>query len=112
MTLFEQKVYTLFDFSRPSDIAQWYSRDDIIVGGISDSQILATGQSTVAFAGNVSLENNGGFAAVRSHDSLYDLNAYKFLSLCIKGDGKHYSLNIRTENSENGVRYQANFYYI
>lgn len=110
MTLPEQKVYTLFDFSKPDYIAQWYARDDIIMGGVSDSRLLSTGQDTAVFAGNVSLENNGGFAAVRSRDASYDLSPYTFLSLRIKGDGKHYSVNIRTEDSVNGVRYQASFY--
>ncbi len=109
MTLPDRNEYTLFDFSKPDDIAQWYPRDDSVMGGISNSQLRATGQGTAVFAGDVSLENNGGFAAVRSREATYDLGAYTGIALRLRGDGKAYSMNIRTDTSLNGLRYQASF---
>jgi len=104
-----QKEYILFDFSKSDDVAQWYSRDDTVMGGISNSQLRATDEGTAAFVGEVSLENNGGFAAIRSRDAHYDLSAFTGVVLHIKGDLKTYSMNIRTDTSSNGLRYQANF---
>lgn len=110
MTFPGQKEYMLFDFSSSDDIALWYSRDDSIMGGVSDSQLRSTNQGTAIFAGEVSLDNNGGFAAVRSHDATaYNLSTYIGLALRLKGDGKAYSMNIRTDTSLNGLRYQASF---
>lgn len=109
MILPEKKEYVLFDFSNPDDVAQWYSRDDTVMGGVSASQLHTTGEGTAAFAGEVSLENNGGFAAIRSLDSQYDLSEYTGIALHIKSDLKTYSMNIRTDTSSNGLRYQANF---
>ena len=109
MTAPQQKEYTLFDFSKPDDIAQWYSRDDTVMGGVSDSQLRATGEGTAVFVGEVSLENNGGFAAVRSLDAQYNLSAYTGIALRLKGDAKVYGMNIRTDTSLNGLRYQNSF---
>ena len=104
-----QKEYTLFDFSKPDDIAQWYGRDDTVMGGVSSSHLRATDEGTAVFVGEVSLENNGGFAAIRSRDAHYDLSAFTGIALYVRGDFKTYSMNIRTDTSSNGVRYQANF---
>jgi hypothetical protein len=109
MTLPGKKEYVLFDFSKPDDIAQWYARDDTVMGGISASQLRATNEGNAAFVGEVSLENNGGFAAIRSRDALYDLSAYTGIMLYVKGDAKTYSINIRTDVRQSGLRYQANF---
>lgn len=109
MTSTDRKELTLFDFSKPDDIAQWYSRDDSVMGGISDSQLRATDKGTAIFAGEVSLENNGGFAAVRSRDAQYNLSAYTGIMLRLKGDSNVYGINMRTSTSPNGLRYQANF---
>ena len=79
------------------------------MGGVSDSQLRATSEGTAVFAGEVSLENNGGFAAIRSRDTHYDLSAYTGIALRLKGDDKMYSMNIRTDTSSNGLRYQKSF---
>ncbi len=109
MTFPEKQESILFDFSKSDDIVQWYSRDDTVMGGISNSQLRSTEQDTAIFVGEVSLENNGGFAAVRSRDALYDLSSYTGISLHVKGDDKRYSVNIRTDTSQNRLRYQASF---
>jgi len=109
MTSSEQQESILFDFSKPDDISQWYARDDTVMGGVSASQLRATDEKTAVFAGEVSLENNGGFAAVRSRDAQYDLSAYTGIALRLKSDAKVYSMNIRTDTSLNGLRYQTSF---
>lgn len=109
MTIPTQGEQTLFDFSNPETIAQWYAHDDTVMGGVSGSQLQGTEQRTAFFVGAVSLHNNGGFAAVRSRPSTYDLHNFAGIELRFKGDGKRYSLNIRNDSGVNGLRYQASF---
>ena len=60
---------TLFTFNDEQHVKQWHTENDVVMGGVSDSQVTyaaeAAGQKGVArFAGSVSLENNGGFAQI------------------------------------------------
>jgi monofunctional biosynthetic peptidoglycan transglycosylase len=55
----------VFDFSTASHAAGWQIVNDAVMGGVSDGEFrLAKG--VAIFSGNISLENNGGFASVRS----------------------------------------------
>ncbi|MGD1912957.1 MAG: CIA30 family protein, partial [Rivularia sp. (in: cyanobacteria)] len=69
----------LFDFGNPSievkDI--WGAVDDVVMGGVSQSNIkLSSGKAL--FSGNVSTENSGGFASVRTKnfDPSFNLSGY------------------------------------
>jgi monofunctional biosynthetic peptidoglycan transglycosylase len=59
------------------------------------------------FKGNVSLENNGGFASTRSTPADHDLSGYEGLVLRVQGDGKRYGVRLRTSRAFDGVNYQA-----
>jgi monofunctional biosynthetic peptidoglycan transglycosylase len=61
------------------------------------------------FTGTVSLENNGGFASIRSKTAQWDLRSYKGLKLRLRGDGKDYKLSLRTDLFFDGVSYQTAF---
>ena len=78
---------------------------------LSKQFFLALGFSIRWDAGDyVSFENNGGFASVRCQPmdlGRKDVAAY-LLEVC--GDGKRYKLNLRTDNSFDGVNYQAQFH--
>ena len=87
----------LFDFTAaPDDAAEWRSIDDPVMGGVSESQFVATDEGA-AFTGTVSLEQGGGFASVRAPESHYDLDAHDGLQLRLRGDGKRYWLTMYTE---------------
>jgi NADH dehydrogenase [ubiquinone] 1 alpha subcomplex assembly factor 1 len=79
------------------------------MGGVSYSRFDFVGESTAVFSGSVSLKNSGGFASVRSTPSLYDLGKYAGLLLRVRGDGKKYKMNLKTEATLDGVQYQAVF---
>jgi hypothetical protein len=64
---------------------------------------------SLRFAGRVSLENNGGFASIRSPAGRHDLAGYSGIALRVKGDGRSYKLNLRTGDAFDGVQYQASF---
>ena len=79
------------------------------MGGLSQSQLRYVPAGDADFAGQVSFENNGGFASVRCQPGdlgRKDVSAYLF-EVC--GDGKRYKLNLRTDNSFDGINDQARF---
>lgn len=90
----------LFDFTTPSedDPSEWQSIDDPVMGGVSESQFVATDEGA-AFTGTVSLEQGGGFASVRAPEQSYDsgLADKRGLQLYLRGDGKRYWLTTYTE---------------
>jgi len=87
----------------------WSAVDDVVMGGISRSGLAVTDDATGVFAGEVSLENNGGFASVRARVGPLDLTAYDHLELRVRGDGQRYRLRLRTDPGLDGVAYQAAF---
>lgn len=99
----------LFDFSFPREEKRWEIITDEVMGGISQSQILIISKKTAIFSGELSLENYGGFASVRTQPQDYQLDGYAGLSLRVKGDGKKYRLRLRTDDEFEGVAYQASF---
>ena len=99
----------LFDFSDPRSVATWNPINDGVMGGVSKSQLRFDPAGHAVFCGLVSFENNGGFASVRCQPcdlGRKDVIAYL---LEVRGDGKRYKLNLRTDNSFDGVNYQAHF---
>jgi monofunctional biosynthetic peptidoglycan transglycosylase len=66
-----------------------------------------SGRGYASFQGVVSFDNNGGFASVRSRPERHDLSGFDSLLLRVRGDGKRYGVRLRTEDSFDGVSYQA-----
>ncbi len=99
----------LFRFESAASVADWSAVDDRVMGGVSRSQMRHDPDGHAVFEGEVSLENNGGFASVRSRP--LDLAAAGAAACVIevRGDGKRYKLNLRTDDAFDGVNYQAVF---
>ncbi|MEM8862155.1 MAG: CIA30 family protein [Chloroflexota bacterium] len=87
----------------------WYTVDDDVMGGVSDSQVSIVETGQLYFYGNMSLDNNGGFSSVRSDWQSMDLTGKDGILLRVKGDGLVYRLRIRTETAGRGVSYNALF---
>ncbi len=98
----------LFDFSDPEVVDLFQPIDDQVMGGISASRMIAQGDHAV-FAGEVSFENFGGFASVRSFPGSYDLGGFEGLELEVCGDGKAYKLSLTTDMRFDSVVYRARF---
>lgn len=96
---------TLYDFSSEEKSGTWYTVNDGVMGGRSESKIIFNGDSTVTFKGSVSPENNGGFASVRSQISLGE--GYQGVALRVKGDGNMYSIRFRTNKNFDAYAYQT-----
>lgn len=85
----------------------WNPINDGVMGGVSHSQLRHDPAGHAIFTGQVSFDNNGGFASVRCQPGDFGRNEVIAYLLEIRGDGKRYKLNLRTDNSFDGVNYQA-----
>ena len=103
----EQTLRPLFGFTGPEAAQQWQAVNDGVMGGVSEGRFRITAENTLEFFGTLSLENNGGFASVRCQPC--DLGRMEVVAylLEVRGDGKRYKLNLRTDNGFDGVNYQA-----
>ena len=95
-------------FSSQSNL-EWFAVNDGVMGGLSESSMNNHENGYGIFAGNVSLENNGGFASVRAMVPKNDYTGYDQIVIRVKGDGKKYQLRIRNSRDFDGVSYQAGF---
>jgi NADH dehydrogenase [ubiquinone] 1 alpha subcomplex assembly factor 1 len=96
-------------FDTPAATRNWEAINDGVMGGVSVSRLRFDPAGHTVFEGDVSLENNGGFASVRV--SQLDLGCIDTVgySLTACGDGRTYKLNLRTDAGLDGVTYQAVF---
>jgi hypothetical protein len=103
---------TIFDFTQPTDDLKttWGAVDDVVMGGVSSSQIQLSCDCAI-FSGQVSTANNGGFASVRTRNFSPPLNFanYEGIEIRIKGDGKRYKLITRCEGKWDGLSYCYSF---
>jgi hypothetical protein len=85
----------LVDLADPGAVAGWTTVNDPVMGGKSISRVTFADGGLV-FSGEVSLENNGGFASVRSpQDPEIGRKAAsaKMIRVHARGDGKTYVLS-------------------
>ncbi len=101
-------THMLFDFADAEAHTGWRSVDDVVMGGVSDSDLRAASSQTVAFEGTVSLDHGGGFASIRSPDRSWDLGAFDGIRLRARGDGKRYKLTLYTDDAS-GISYRLPF---
>lgn len=102
-------IRTLFCFDHAASVADFSPVDDRVMGGQSLSQLRFGSAGYAVFEGEVSLAAGGGFASVRSRP--LDLGDPRALAIQIEvlGDGKRYKLNLRTDDTFDGLTYQAHF---
>jgi monofunctional biosynthetic peptidoglycan transglycosylase len=99
----------IIDFSSPDEQERWEIINDAVMGGVSESRISIIDNRAALFQGNVSLENYGGFASMRSHPRVFELAGSNGLIIRVNGDGKDYRLRLRTDKNYDGIAYQTHF---
>jgi len=91
----------IFDFASETSASQFFSFDDRIMGGISQSTMKTleqNGEKFACFQGDVKLDNNGGFCAVKTEfEEKLDLSGKGGLCLIVRGDGKRYKVSLKND---------------
>jgi Complex I intermediate-associated protein 30 (CIA30) len=102
----EENATVVMDFAEKS--GKWRIINDGVMGGLSSSRFRIVKRVAV-FEGDVSLENNGGFASVRSEPGKHDLSEAEGILIRVRGDGKRYAFRMRTTGAFDGISYEARF---
>lgn len=99
----------VWDASSP-ELLTWGPLDDVVMGGVSQSAFTVEGGVGV-FAGEISVENNGGFAGCRSKalSPALDLSGYAGVRLRVRGDGQRYKLIVRDDYEWSGIAWAYSF---
>ncbi len=105
MTEDSQKV--LFDFTGSDAAKQWQTVNDGVMGGVSEGKFKITEAKTLEFFGKLSLENNGGFASVRTKAKKLGLETGDSLVVKMRGDGREYTLNLYVPRQLVAFSYRA-----
>jgi monofunctional biosynthetic peptidoglycan transglycosylase len=103
----EEKPEVLFDFTNPDAAKEWQTVNDGVMGGVSEGKLKVTAEKTLEFFGTLSLENNGGFASVRTKAKKLNLEKGDTLVAKVRGDGREYSLNLYVKKPLIAYSYRA-----
>jgi hypothetical protein len=98
----------VYDFQNTTHTTAWQVVNDDVMGGISTSTFRLT-NGVALFQGRVSLENNGGFASVRSLPGRHDLAGTDAFVVRVRGDGRSYKFTARTDPGFDSAIYQSVF---
>ncbi len=99
----------LFEFDKPEAAEAWRNINDNVMGGVSEGKFRITDDKTLEFYGNLSLENNGGFASVRCRSTRLDLSKDEAVKFKVRGDGRTYYFNINVPSLIPAFSYRAKF---
>ena len=94
-------------FETDESLKSWTSVNDGVMGGISKGGFKRSEQGTLLFTGNLSLENNGGFASIRMKSSALGLSGMSALVVKARGDGRTYWVDVRVNNQMSAGSYRA-----
>lgn len=89
----------------------WGPLDDVVMGGVSKSDLKVGQKFDGNWTGFVTTENNGGFAGIRTKlfKTPSDVSSCKGLVLKVKGDGLRYKCIIRDDDEWNGIAWSKSF---
>jgi monofunctional biosynthetic peptidoglycan transglycosylase len=102
------KADNAIEFSQKSELENWVIVNDTVMGGRSRAG-LGLQDNYLVFAGDLSLQNNGGFASTRRIYAPIEWSAKQAIEITIKGDGRSYQFRLRTNRNMDGVAYVAEF---
>ena len=108
VTIMPDAPSMFFDFAKGRSGDSWRAVNDGVMGGVSEGRLLFT-DSTAQFSGHLSLDNNGGFASLRSPKTDYDFSDIEGFILRIKTDGRTYTFSLNDTYYFNGVYYEKKF---
>jgi monofunctional biosynthetic peptidoglycan transglycosylase len=97
----------LFDFAGADAAKDWQNVNDGVMGGVSEGTFKIIDKKTLEFSGTLSLENNGGFASVRTKAKKLDLEKGDTVVARVRGDGREYTLNLYVNKPLVAFSYRA-----
>jgi monofunctional biosynthetic peptidoglycan transglycosylase len=97
----------LFAFDDPARAGDWRAVNDGVMGGVSEGRLRVTEAGTLEFTGRLSLENNGGFASIRSMPRALGLRPGDVIQVRLRGDGRRYHLNLYVPGSRTAFSFRA-----
>jgi len=99
----------LFKFDKPDSAKPWQTVNDGVMGGRSDGRFKINEDKKMEFFGTLSLENNGGFASVRSRESKLGLKKDDSIVIRVRGDGRDYNFRLNVPRSIGRISYRQSF---
>jgi monofunctional biosynthetic peptidoglycan transglycosylase len=94
----DDSVRILSDFSKTPTPRRWRAVNDGVMGGVSQGRFAVDDETRVlTFSGTLSLENNGGFASIRTDPMREDLSEFDELVVRVRGDGRKYWFTVGTD---------------
>ena len=103
----EKALQPLLDFAGPDAAQKWQVVNDGVMGGVSEGRFKITNDKTLEFSGRLSLENNGGFASVRTRAKQLGLEKGDLVVAKVRGDGREYTLNLYVNKPLIAFSYKA-----
>jgi hypothetical protein len=100
--------FILLDASVMKTADRWRIVNDDVMGGVSSSRAVIR-DKRILFSGSVSLENNGGFASLRSQIKNYDFAKFSGIEIRLKGGGKLYSISMKETPYFTGYSFTSTF---
>ena len=97
----------LASFQTADSATLWNSVNDGVMGGVSKGGVKRTNEGTLLFSGELSLENNGGFASIRTAERKLDLSEMSAILVKARGDGRTYWVELRTSGQMGASSYRA-----
>ena len=97
----------LATFTAADSLKSWTSVNDGVMGGVSKGGFKRTAQGTLLFSGELSLENNGGFASIRTQPREFNLSGMSAVVVKVRGDGRTYWLELRTSGQMGASSFRA-----
>ena len=99
----------LFGFDATNDAQDWVSVNDNVMGGRSEGSFRIHEKGILEFYGNLSLENRGGFASIRSRLAGVDLSKADGFVVRVRGDGRTYYLSLSVPTNRTAFSYRTKF---
>lgn len=103
----DDKPQVLFEFAGVDAAKEWQTVNDGVMGGVSEGKFKITEKKTLEFFGTLSLENNGGFASVRTKAKKLGLEKGDTVVAKVRGDGREYTLNLYLNKPLTAFSYRA-----
>lgn len=85
----------IYNFNSKDHLKDWTIVNDGVMGGLSKSSIELSPLGNALFTGEISLDNNGGFASVRHRTNIKTVQNYRLVNLRVRGKASTYQFRIK-----------------